>query len=326
MFIYGIFAMPVIGIDLGGTKLAGAVFSEDGVMREKTIMRLDGRTGDDVGGLVTCQIGELMRSSRGDIRSIGVSVPGISYSEKGTVWAPNIPGWTDYPLTDAIRSYLGDGAIDISIESDRACCILGETWLGAAAGCRNAVFLAVGTGIGAGILVDGVILRGASDIAGAIGWMALDRPYRDEYIPCGCFEYYASGDGIARTARMMLGGMPEYNGVLVGKAPEAVTARDVFAAFDKGDALAVRVFDRVIELWGMAAANCVSLFNPDIVIFGGGVFGPAVRFIDRIYKESCKWAQPISIRQVSFRASVLGDDAGLAGAGRLALDRAGMVQ
>ncbi len=184
--------MPVIGIDLGGTKLACAVFTEDGGMGTKSTVLLEGRTGHDVGALITSKVGELMRGSRDRVTAVGVSVPGISYSEKGTVWAPNIPGWTDYPLRDEIRASIGDTSIDIAIESDRACCILGETWNGAASGCRNAVFLAVGTGIGAGILVDGVILRGASDIAGCIGWMALDRPYRDEYIQCGCFEYYAS--------------------------------------------------------------------------------------------------------------------------------------
>lgn len=315
--------MSVIGIDLGGTKLACAVFTEDGGMGAKSTILLEGRTGRDVGALIVRQVGGLMRGAPEPVTAVGVSVPGISYSTKGTVWAPNIPGWTDYPLRDDIRASIGDKSIDIAIESDRACCILGETWNGAAKGCRNAVFLAVGTGIGAGILVDGVILRGASDIAGCIGWMALDRPYKDEYIPCGCFEYYASGDGIARTSRLLLRDMKEYRGPLGKKEPGSITARDVFSAFNMGDELAEKALDRAIELWGMAAANCVSLFNPEMVIFGGGVFGPAARFIDRIYGEACKWAQPIAIRQVTFKASELGDDAGLVGAGRLALERTG---
>lgn len=314
--------MAVIGIDLGGTKLACAVFTEDGGIETKSTVQLGGRTGNDVGALITRQIAGLIYGSRERVAAVGISVPGISYSEKGTVWAPNIPGWTDYPLKDAIRSSIEDTTIEIAIESDRACYILGETWRGAASGCLNAVFLAVGTGIGAGIMVDGVILRGASDIAGAIGWMALDRPYRGEYDACGCFEYYASGDGIARTARLMLHEMKEYRGPLSEKEPGSITCHDVFSALDSGDELAGKAIDNAIELWGMAAANCVSLFNPDTVIFGGGVFGPAVRFIDRIYEEACKWAQPIAIRQVTFKASALGDDAGLVGAGRLALERA----
>jgi glucokinase len=83
--------------------------------------------------------------------------------------------------------------------------------------------------------------------------------------------------------------------------------------------IARRVLDDAVELWGMAAANLVSLFNPETIVFGGGVFGPAVRFLDRIAAEAKRWAQPIAIRQVRFVASTLGGDAGLYGAGRLAL-------
>jgi glucokinase len=79
------------------------------------------------------------------------------------------------------------------------------------------------------------------------------------------------------------------------------------------------VLDNAIALWGMAAANLVSLFNPEIIVFGGGIFGPAVRFLDRIRAEAKRWAQPIAIGQVSFVASTLGGDAGLFGAGRLAM-------
>src|SRR5690606_7336356 len=120
-----------------------------------------------------------------------------SRNKSGTVWAPNIPGWEDYPLKAELEAVLN--RIPVSIDSDRACYILGEYWKGAAQNCEDAIFLAVGTGIGAGILADGRILRGAGDIAGAIGWMALDHPYQEKYIPCGCFEYQASGDGVART-------------------------------------------------------------------------------------------------------------------------------
>ena len=102
--------------------------------------------------------------------------------------------WDDYPLRDELQRALGSPTA-VVIDSDRAAYILGETWQGAARGARDAIFLAVGTGIGAGILVDGRVLRGHADIAGAIGWMALDRPYRERYAGCGCFEGHAFGTG-----------------------------------------------------------------------------------------------------------------------------------
>ena len=96
----------------------------------------------------------------------------------------------------------------------------------------------------------------------------------------------------------------------------------MFAAYDRGDPVAKEVITQAVEFWGMAVANLVSLFNPEKIIFGGGVFGPATQFLGDIYAEAKKWAQPISIKQVKLQASKLGGDAGLYGAGCLALQAA----
>ncbi|MDD5764719.1 MAG: ROK family protein [Candidatus Marinimicrobia bacterium] len=313
--------MAVIGIDLGGTKSAAAIFDENGKIIHRNISPLDKRAGGKVGELILGQIASLRHyasENRLTIRAIGVSIPGIYYASTGKVWAPNIPDWTDYPLLDELTSSLNDSSIRIKIDSDRAAYILGETWQGCAKGCRDAIFIAVGTGIGAGILIDGKILRGSHDIAGATGWMALDRPFQQEYVSCGCFEYHASGEGIGKVARELLMKNPNYSGILRNKPIEEITSHDVFDGFSLNDPIAKQTLESAIEFWGMAVANYVSLFNPEKIIFGGGVFGPAVQFIDRIRKEALKWAQPISIHQVSIEASILGSDAGLFGAGRLA--------
>ena len=205
------------------------------------------------------------------------------------------------------------------LESDRAASILGEVAYGVAQGCRHAIFLAVGTGIGAGILVDGSILRGAHDIAGAIGWMGLDRPYRAAYGRCGGFESHASGAGIARVTRELLEGEPEYQGPLRALAPGQVTAHAVFKAFAAGDDLAARVVANAVECWGMAVANLVSLFDPEMIVLGGGLFGPAAGQLDRIVAEARQWAQPVSFARVDVCVSTLGPDACLLGTGELAL-------
>jgi glucokinase len=178
--------------------------------------------------------------------------------------------------------------------------------------------LAVGTGIGAGILVDGAILRGAHDIAGAIGWMGLDRPYRPEYDRCGGFESHASGAGIARVARERLAAEPGYDGPPRAIAPGAITAHEVFEAYAAGDGLAARVVANAVECWGMAVANLVSLFDPEMVVLGGGVFGPAAGLLDRIVAEARRWAQPVSFARVEVRVSALGPEACLYGTGELA--------
>lgn len=310
--------MAVIGLDLGGTKLAGAVFDSNGAVVAEEHALLDHRQGADVGSLLIAALHRLMAQAP-EVEAIGVSVPGIAHSKSGRVWAPNIAGWDDYPLRDEIRQSLSYEDVPVVIEADRSCCIMGESWHGAARGCRNAIFVTVGTGIGAGILADGRILHGAHDISGAIGWLALERPWDEKYRGCGGFEYYASGDGIARYARELLKARPSYTGALRGIPEPVLTSHDIFGLYDAGDEIAMAVLTRAIELWGMAAANLVSLFNPERLVFGGGVFGPATRFLADITREARRWAQPISGTQVELVASALGGTAALHGAGHFAL-------
>jgi glucokinase len=311
----------VIGLDLGGTKVAAALFDPSGRFAGRKTVALEHRTGQAVSALLIEQAHALLDSAVRDgvsVTGIGIAVPGIYRAGTETVWAPNIPGWDDYPLVAEMRDAVPNG-VTVRVDSDRACAILGETWRGGAAGIRNAVFLAVGTGIGAGILVDGRILRGAGDAAGAIGWLALDRPYLDGYEAVGCFEFHASGPGIAAKARQLLATSDASDSALRRQDMASLTARDVFAAYDAQDAVAARVLDDAVGYWGMAVANLVSLFDPETIVFGGGVFGPATRFLERIRQEAQRWAQPISIRRVTLQASQLGEDAVLYGAGRLAM-------
>ena len=296
--------MPILALDLGGTKLAGALFSRDGRLLQRTESALEGRSGSAVGQLIVELAGVL--ATFAPLEAAGVGVPGIFHSRTGTVWAPNIAGWEDYPLLDELQTALGPH-VPCTVESDRSCYIMGEAWQGSARGARDAIFLAVGTGIGAGILTDGRVLRGQHGIAGAIGWLALDRPYRAEYGECGCFEFHASGVGIARAAQAR--GMTD------------CTTRDVFLAHANHDPVAQEVIADAVAYWGMAVANLVSLFNPEVIVFGGGVFGTATLLLDRIRAEAARWAQPIGMQQVELRPSALGGDAGLYGAARAALDR-----
>ena len=305
--------MPVAGIDLGGTKLAIAAFADDGELLHRDSVPLAGRTGGAVGALIAEHITLLIE--RFGCEAAGVCIPGLYRSARGTVWAPNIPGWDDYPLLEELSAAVGPDR-RITIDSDRAAYILGETWRGAARGATDAIFLAVGTGIGAGILSGGRIVRGHGDVAGAIGWLALVRPFASRFVQHGCFEDQASGPGLVRVARDLMAEDTGYSGALLN---DDLSAADIFIAHDAGDPVALKTLDNAIELWGMAAANLVSLFNPELIVFGGGIFGPATQFLDRIRAEARRWAQPIAIEQVRFVASDLGSDAGLYGAGRLAL-------
>jgi glucokinase len=310
----------VIALDLGGTKLASALFDADGNVVVKRSLPLNRRQGHAVGELIGSQIRRLLETAsqrKLAARAIGVCVPGIVQPRTGRVWAPNIPGWDDYPLKAEIKAAVSDQSVRIAIESDRSASILGEVWQGAARDCRNAIFLAVGTGIGAGILADGRVIDGATGSAGAIGWMALGRPFRPEYTARGSFESHASGDGIANMAREAAARRQHFSGPL--REATELTAHEVFAAYEAGDEVAREVVSAAIEYWGMASANLISLFNPELLVFGGGVFGPATQFLDAIAAEARRWAQPVAFEQVKFVASQLESEAALYGAAYLAL-------
>lgn len=301
-----------IGIDLGGTKLAGAIVDDQGRLDYKTKLSVQGDEGVQVAEkiyeLIQLLIDKSFTAHHSIVGGIGISIPGIAY-RSGEVWAPNIEGWDKFPLKSYLTDRLGTNT-PIEIESDRSCHLMGEIWQGAAKGCSNAIFLTIGTGIGAGILVDGRILRGQDDIGGAIGWMALNQDYKPIYKERGCFESHASGFGLAYQANEK----QKLNPGSLKSKPASYTTKEVFTAWASRDPLAMEVLDEAIQYWGMACANLVSIFNPEKIIFGGGVFGPGRHFIDNIYEEAKKWAQPISIQQVQFLNSQLGDEAGLIGA------------
>ncbi|MFO7573901.1 MAG: ROK family protein [Bacteroidales bacterium] len=336
--------MPVIGIDLGGTKLSSAIVDEAGEIISRSLSPIIKRKGHEAGRLVKDEAGKLMNEAKGagiSISGIGISVPGIYNPSTGRVWAPNISGWDDYPLLDEAQALFKD--IRVVIDSDRTCYILGEAWKGAARGSSNAIYLSIGTGIGAGILCNGNIIQGQSGIAGAIGWMGLTDSYKQEYKNCGCFEYHASGSGMVRKYNDLItdlnkGGTGSNrtkkgagNNINVsgagstrhepGEGYRSVisSAVELFEALERDDQYAVEVVKEAIDMWGKAAANLVSLFNPEIIVFGGGIFGPAAKFMPQISNEAQKWAQPLSMAQVKLAISLLGGDAGLYGAARLAL-------
>ena len=154
-------------------------------------------------------------------------------------------------------------------------------------------------------------------IAGAIGWMALDSEFKTGYEKFGSFEYNASGNGLVRVAGDLLGQKKISSAILTEKNLEA---RTIFEAYERHDPLAVAVIGNAVIYWGKAVANLVSIFDPEVIIFGGGIFGPGVLLLDSIYREAKRWAQPVSIKKVKLLPSALGADAALFGAGKLSMD------
>lgn len=316
--------MAVIALDIGGTKIASAIMFKDGTIIFNHKNLLNGRKGNEVGKLIEenlLRLFDKIQYHKINIDSIGVCVPGNVDPITGRVWAPNIPGWQNYPLREVLKSAINNPNINIYIDNDRICYVYGEMWQGAARGCQNVIFIAVGTGIGAGIIIDGRALHGANNIIGATGWMALEPPYRKVFDTAGCFEYYASGCGICNRAKDAVRDNKTYKGELRQMPISRITTNDVFDAYRHNDPIAKMVIEKAVQMWGMGASNLVDLLNPEKIIWGGGVFGPAKTLINEIYVEASKWGQPISIKRVSFVPSQLSGNAGLVGAGYIALNK-----
>jgi glucokinase len=310
------------GIDIGGTKISAALFTPQGKMFGQSRVPVEPGPAEKPVRQVVRLIRGLEAEARergGELCAIGLCIPGIVFSRTGRVWAPNIPGWDRFPLR---RELEAKTAAPLVLDSDRSACVVGEQWCGAAKGKRDVVFLAVGTGIGAGILSGGRLVRGSGDIAGAVGWFALDPRFRNEYAAMGCFEAEASGGSIGRKARELLdSGEPSLLLSLAKGKREQVTARTVVEAARKGDLVSRHILDAAVIYLAMGIANIVSILNPEMIILGGGLFQAADLLLEPVRREFRKWAQPLAARTVRIEPSALGEDAGLYGAAKLAWDR-----
>jgi glucokinase len=194
--------------------------------------------------------------------------------------------------------------------------VLGESWLGAAKGKSDAILLMIGTGIGAGILSGGRIIRGAHELSGCAGWMTITRDRVPVATKQGELESLVAGPAIARIARERL--LKGEKSSLSGLHSTEMTARDVAAAARQRDRLALDIFNRAGELLGFAIANLVSLFDPQVVVLGGGMAEVSDLYLPSLRKAMLEHAQPLAASRVKIKVSKLGPLTNLLGCARLA--------
>ncbi len=303
--------------DLGGTKCSAAVIDQKGriIAHEVVPVDLSSPSGP------VLQIRQLAKSLAGTkspkemFAAAAVAVPGLA-RPSGTVWAPNLPGWEQMPLASRLKKSLG---IPVVVESDRNAAVLGECWRGAAQGRSDAIVLIIGTGIGAGILSGGRIIRGAHELSGCAGWLVVSGLDSANGKRIGELESLTAGPAIARMAQQRI--RDGEQSVLSELAN--VTAYDVAAAARRADPVAIAVFREMGRLLGRGIANLVSLLDPEIVVIGGGMAGASDLYLDDLKKSMLEYAQPIAVKQVKIAVSRLGDKVNLLGCARLAWEAAG---
>jgi glucokinase len=303
----------VLAVDLGGTKCSAAVVNRKGRIVSRRSVSVDraSRSGP------VRQILQLARdlaegaSPAECFVRAGVAVPGL-VRRNGTVWAPNLRGWERMPLAKRLQRSLG---IPVVVESDRNVALLGECWRGAAPGKSDVIVLMIGTGIGAGIMSGGHVVRGAHELSGCAGWLTVSEDGNSNSAT-GELESLTAGPGIANAAQRRLEAGDQSS--LLKFDSDKITAREVADAARSGDPMALEIFHRAGQLLGLGLANMVSLFDPEIVIIGGGMAAAADLYLDSLRDAMLRRAQPLAAKEVKLLVSKLGDRANLLGCARLA--------
>ncbi len=268
----------IVGVDIGGTNIVVGTVAEDG-KQVRGLQRRNTAVSSGPDAIIT-HVAEAIRESVAQAESawgeklevigVGIGSPGPIDTKRGiVVTSPNLQ-WVDVPLRDRVSELVD---LPATLDNDANCAVLGEWWQGAARGAQVVVGVTVGTGVGGGLILDGKIFHGASDVAGEFGHMTIDSTGRR--CACGnygCLEAYASGPAIAKRAieSIEAGATSTLNQYVDGDLGR-VTAALVYQAATDGDALALEVVRDTARFLGAGIASLVNICNPELVVVCGGV-------------------------------------------------------
>ncbi len=306
------------GIDLGGTTAKVGLFTTSGELLEKWEVPTDtSNEGEAILPNLAANILAKMTEkgiAADEVEGVGIGVPGpVQKASVVPIVCANLGGWGRQNAAENLSKLLG--GLQVKVGNDANVAALGEIWMGTARGCRSAVMVTLGTGVGGGVIVNGSVIDGTNGAGGEIGHITVNRK---ETAVCGCgkrgcLEQYSSATGVVRCMKKLLDENPEEPCVLRG---QEFSAKDVFDAARNGDALAAREVDEMTDTLGLALATIAATTDPEMFLVGGGVaragdvlFDPLVAHYKEYAFRSC--------RETPIRQAKLGNDAGIYGAVRL---------
>ena len=306
------------GIDLGGTTAKIGLFTTSGALLEKWEVATDtSNAGEHIlENLAAAILGKMNEQGiqPEQVEGVGIGVPGpVLDSSIVPIVCANLGGWGERNVSAQLSGLLN--GLKVLVGNDANVAALGEIWMGAAKGAKNAVMVTLGTGVGGGVVVNGKVIDGVHGAGGEIGHITVNR---HETATCGCgkhgcLEQYSSATGVVRCMKKLLDENPDTPCVLRGTE---FAAKDVFDAARNGDALAAREVDEMADTLGMALANIASTVDPEAFLVGGGVaragdvlFAPLNKHFQEYAFKSC--------REIPIKQASLGNDAGIYGAVRL---------
>ena len=303
------------GVDIGGTATKIGAFDQRGELLSKWEIKTDISEG---GSLILPNVAEeVLHYARNlsRVTAIGVGIPGPVQRGGYVARCVNL-GWGDFNPARELAAILR--GVPVFAGNDANMAAMGEYWQGSGKDADSLVFITLGTGVGGGIIVDGKMLFGSGGLAGEIGHITVNP---EETLPCncghyGCLDQTASATGIVRSAMRLLESSDAPSAL---RGLESVTARDVVDAARRGDALAEEAFDRCMYFLGKGMAMLTNIVDPELFIIGGGVSKAGSYLVDTVKKHYDSMAT-LTDHRAGIELARLGNDAGLFGAAKLAMD------
>lgn len=318
----------ILAFDIGGTKLAVGIaqaepFRETGVFDElvKEPVPSPGTPAVVIQRLMEIGAG-LLSNARGQLAGIGISIGGPLDHVAGTVLNfPHLPNWLDIPLRQQLSESFGVPAL---LDNDANLGALAEHRLGAGKGAANMVYLTISTGIGGGVILNGMLHHGVASGAGEMGHITVqtDGPR----CPCGnhgCLEVMASGTAIARRANEALARYPMRGGLLrqmLSNPQSPATPQQVFAAATAGDELAEEIWEGTAKYLAIGIGSIIHVLAPEVIVLGGGVVQTGEGLLGPVRRQLADHVFYIPLRSIRLLPAALGHDSAVIGAGLLATE------
>jgi glucokinase len=314
----------VIGVDIGGTKLLGGVIDEQLEVHDRVHRVVSGMSEQAVIDAIVESVSELIKRNP-DVEAVGFGIPCLIDQHEGhAVMCVNLP-LADVPFREVMSERLG---LPVFIDNDGNVTTLAEVQFGAARGARDVVGLTIGTGIGGGLVLDGKLFRGTRGSGAELGHVVIDHngpPCQGNCPNNGCLETFASGNAIGREGIEAAELEPDSELGRAAASGEVITGELVTQLALGGDEVSRMVVGQIGRMLGVGLANFVNIFNPDVIVVGGGAMAAGDLLLEPARAEMKARALRPNRDQVKVVAARFGADAGMLGAGVMAFDELGVL-
>jgi glucokinase len=307
-----------VGVDVGGSSMKGGVVSDTGRPLSSVSLPTEAHKGQEHGLERMCETVRQAVAAAGlpldQIAAIGVATPGTMDIPGGIILdPPNLRPWQNVPVRHHIHATFG---VPTAFQNDANAAAYGEYWVGAGKGAHSMVLFTLGTGVGGGIIIGDLVVRGEHSHGAEIGHIKIEitNPRQCGCGRWGCLEAYASATSVVKRAREALeqdGGRSALHQILRERG--AITARDIFTTAPQ-DALAEKIVEETAFYLAIGATNMMHTIDPDMVVFGGGMIAAGETFLERIRRHVREMAFPVPAAKTQIRYAQLGADAGFIGA------------